>query len=99
MYNATAQLFKLSPYNVNQTKSGAIMETVNQLYAYNATGRAYVLYNDEAPTYTASSSYAHAKGMLLTNGSIGFWLVHSMPHWPNAEQNGPAPFPDFTYGK
>ncbi len=100
VFNATSKSFVLSPYNVNQTKYGAIMETVNQLYSVGSSSAAYVLYNDEPPPDgSVSSSYAHAKGMLLTNASAGFWLVHSMPHWPNAASSGPAPFPDFTYGK
>lgn len=107
IYSDTLKSFELSPYNVNQTTKGAIMETVNQLYALkNLTATnlllqiAYFLYNDEPPPdSTASSSFAHAKGMLLTNATAGFYIDHSMPHWPNAYANGPGPFPDFTYGK
>jgi len=28
-------------------------------------------------------SFAHAKGILVTSAEGGFWLVHSMPEWPN----------------
>jgi len=35
----------------------------------------------------------------MTNATQGFWLVNSMPHWPNQRSVGPGPFPDFTYGQ
>ncbi len=34
------------------------------------------------PIASASSVYAHSKGVLLTNQSTGFWFIHSVPEWP-----------------
>jgi deoxyribonuclease II len=77
--------FVKSPYDTNQTTNGNIMMTVNQLYNpdLNMNNVAYALYNDDPPPpdTTASSTYAHAKGVMLTDATQGFWLVHSKPNW------------------
>ena len=53
---------------------------------------------------TASSTYAHAKGILVASvaSSSGYWLVHSMPQWPeyvDDEHDAPGPFPSDTYAQ
>ncbi len=95
--------FIKSIYSTLQTTNGNIMSTVNQLYAtdLNLDNVAYALYNDDPPPPegTASSTYAHAKGMLLFDNERGFWLVHSKPNWPNGRATGAGPFPDTTYAQ
>ena len=73
------------------------MQTVGQLYTLpdplsSDPFLAYGVYNDDPPPPygTASSTYAHAKGLMMTNSSAGFWLVHSMPNWPNQREDGCA---------
>jgi deoxyribonuclease-2 len=64
-----------------------VMNKVNQIYSYPNSQEdiAYGIYNDEpADGTSASSSFAHAKGILQVNSTQGYWLVHSMPLWPNA---------------
>eukprot|EP00605_Chrysophyceae_sp_TOSAG23-4_P001382 GSChrysophyteH1.ASY1.ANO1.1502.1 assembled CDS len=102
-YAAASQSFVQSPFGVGQTTQGAIMRTLNPLYdsAVNAT-YAYILYNDEPPDLNAASStYAHAKGILATDGTSGYWLTHSMPHWPNSPllHSSPGIFPNDYYGQ
>ena len=48
---------------------------------------------------TASSTYAHSKGMILLNDKTGFWLIHSKPNWPNAREDNATVFPDSTYAQ
>ena len=61
---------------------------------------AYAEYNDEPPPdSTVSSTYAHSKGVLMSDAEQGYWLVHSKPHWPNAVEDGAGPLPDFTYAQ
>jgi deoxyribonuclease-2 len=38
----------------------------------------------ETPDGKKSSSYAHAKGVLVFQSSGGFWLIHSMPAFPDS---------------
>ena len=52
----------------------------------------------------ASSTYAHAKGILVASvsSSSGYWLVHSMPQWPEYVDDAhdfPGPFPSDTYAQ
>jgi deoxyribonuclease-2 len=101
-HNATVGFVK-SEYDLNQTTDGCIMSTVNQLYAsdLNMSNIAYAMYNDDPPPPygTASSTYAHSKGVLLFDDEQGFWLVHSKPNWPNSVANGAVGFPDTTYAQ
>jgi deoxyribonuclease II len=84
-YSAANESFIRSPYGVDQTTNGALMLTVQPLYDASVNGSiAYLMYNDDPPNVgSASSTYAHAKGVLATDGTTGFWLSHSMPNWPN----------------
>ena len=79
------------------------MATVDQLYSsdLDLNETAYALYNDDPPPpyTTASSTYAHAKGMIMTNSTHGFWLVHSKPNWPNPRELGATIFPDTVYSQ
>ena len=79
------QGFVKSAFDTNQTENGNIMLTMNQLYdpSLDLDNIAYSLYNDDPPPPdgTASSTYAHAKGVLMTDNVQGFWLVHSKPNW------------------
>jgi deoxyribonuclease-2 len=43
---------------------------------------AYAFYNDETPSGKTTSSGAHAKGVIATDGENGFWLIHSIPKYP-----------------
>ena len=103
VYNETISSWSKSIYTTSQDVNGCIMRTMSQVYAYSNSYDAFAMgmYNDDPPgPYTASSSYAHAKGILMTSSTQGFWLIHSMPNWPNNETTGyPGPFPDDTYGQ
>lgn len=94
--------FTKSKYNVNQVEDGMIMRTLQQLYKDADTSEvAYAMYNDEYPPNDvhASSSYAHAKGVIMTDGTQGFFIVHSMPNWPTIVTKGLNPFPNDDYAQ
>lgn len=87
----------LSDRFLNMTTGLALGDTLHQVYAHK-TDYAYVLYNDESPPHTALAASnvsedetAHAKGVLAFDGTSGFWLIHSVPKFPDL--NGP----DFTW--
>lgn len=42
----------------------------------------YLLYNDQPPHGAASELKGHTKGVVMANASGGFWLIHSVPHFP-----------------
>ena len=57
----------------------------------------WIVYNDETPTKTNSTS-AHAKGILAWNNDTITWLIHSVPKFPS-EFNGTSNFPDINHSE
>jgi len=87
--NTTADKYSLqrnnvSRYNLTSATSGDI---------------AYAFYNDEHPDGKKSTYDAHSKGVIAFDTSSGFWLIHSMPKWPNSPSKGYEGLPDYRYGQ
>ncbi|XP_069550826.1 deoxyribonuclease-2-beta [Brachyistius frenatus] len=82
--------WQMSKFSVNSTQ-GAILNTLNQLYmgkAYKSISSVYALYNDAPPVLDYIQGYGHTKGVLLFDRSQGFWLSHSIPHFPSFPERG-----------
>lgn len=80
----------MSKFMVN-TSQGAIGNTLNQLYmreAYKSNNSVYALYNDAPPILDYIHGYGHTKGTLFFDQSQGFWLSHSIPHFPSFPEKG-----------
>lgn len=45
--------------------------------------RLLIAYNDEPPNQKGNSKYGHLKGVVVADKRSGFWLVHSVPLYPN----------------
>ncbi|XP_067086107.1 deoxyribonuclease-2-beta [Osmerus mordax] len=76
--------WQLSKFTVN-TSQGALGSTLNQIYlgqGYKSNSSVYTFYNDAPPIMEYIKGYGHTKGVLLVNHSQGFWLSHSIPHFP-----------------
>lgn len=102
---SSSSSWKLSPNALNDTTKGSLMFTAGTIYA-NATNRfAFVSWNDQPPTEeSVSSTYAHSKGILVTEGGesgTGFLLIHSKPSWPQSSKAGSKinEFPEYTYAQ
>ncbi|XP_077058896.1 deoxyribonuclease-2-beta isoform X2 [Siphateles boraxobius] len=81
--------FQMSKHIVNSSK-GALGRTLTQLYSgYTSNSSVYMLYNDAPPELKYPSKHGHTKGVLMIDQSQGFWLTHSVPHFP--------PFPERNY--
>uniref|UniRef100_UPI0037E6FC95 deoxyribonuclease-2-beta-like n=1 Tax=Semicossyphus pulcher TaxID=241346 RepID=UPI0037E6FC95 len=82
--------WQMSKFMVN-TSQGALPSTLNQLYmgeAYKSNSSVYALYNDAPPILDYHLGYGHTKGALLFDHSQGFWLSHSVPHFPMFAEKG-----------
>ncbi|XP_042271932.1 deoxyribonuclease-2-beta-like isoform X1 [Thunnus maccoyii] len=82
--------WQMSKFMVNDSE-GAIANTLNQLYmgeAYKSNSSVYALYNDAPPILDYLRGYGHTKGVLLFDRSQGFWLSHSIPHFPSFPEKG-----------
>lgn len=42
----------------------------------------WIVYNDEPTNIPMKSTVGHSKGVLAADNSTGFWLVHSVPKFP-----------------
>ncbi|XP_050933204.1 deoxyribonuclease-2-beta [Lates calcarifer] len=88
--DSSVENWQMSKFMVN-TSQGAIANTLNQLYmgkAYKSNSSVYALYNDAPPILDYVQGYGHTKGVLLFDRSQGFWLSHSIPHFPSFPERG-----------
>ncbi|XP_067845930.1 deoxyribonuclease-2-beta isoform X1 [Heptranchias perlo] len=79
-----------SKHLVNTTES-AVGRTLQQLYSTyksKVNDRAYFIYNDAAPSMPYDMYHGHTKGVLLFDEAQGFWLIHSVPHFPPFPKKG-----------
>lgn len=72
--------WQISERTINQTDSipGRTLEPLfsggNELLK--------ILYNDEPPKGEIDGTRGHTKGVVATDGTTGFWLIHSVPKYP-----------------
>ncbi|XP_041792093.1 deoxyribonuclease-2-beta [Chelmon rostratus] len=82
--------WQMSKFMVN-TSQGALGSTLSQLYmgkAYKSNSSVYALYNDAPPILDYIQGYGHTKGVLLFDHSQGFWISHTIPHFPSFPERG-----------
>lgn len=88
--DSTVESWQTSHFMVNTTE-GAVGRTLSQLYsgqAYKSNSSAYAMYNDAPPSSKYSVKCGHTKGMMLFDRSQGFWLSHTIPHFPSFPEKG-----------
>ncbi|KAI1891981.1 hypothetical protein AGOR_G00149300 [Albula goreensis] len=89
--DSTLKDWRMSKFLVN-TSQGALGSTLKPLYTgeeLRSNSSAYMFYNDAPPLMNYTTKYGHTKGALHFDQSQGFWLVHTVPHFP--------PFPERGY--
>lgn len=69
--------------------------TISQLYQEqkNNTTIVALMYNDEAPNGTTDATDGHTKGVVGGSVDGGFWLIHSVPHFPPTLEEGRYGYP------
>lgn len=61
-------------------------QTLAQAYFDRKNGtedRLLIAYNDEPPNQKSNERRGHLKGVVVANAKSGFWLIHSVPLYPN----------------
>ncbi|WKY08118.1 hypothetical protein Q1695_007537 [Nippostrongylus brasiliensis] len=87
-YDSTQNGWKFSPLPINSTES-AIGATLQQLYDADNSYHLKIAYNDDHPhghEDKSSSGRGHSKGVVVFTIERGFWLVHSVPRFPDPEK-------------
>ncbi|XP_076252595.1 deoxyribonuclease II isoform X2 [Rhynchophorus ferrugineus] len=59
-----------------------VSNTLAPIYNTSLNDLLYIFYNDQPPYGKTPKKKGHTKGGLLTDNTNGFWLVHSVPHFP-----------------
>ncbi|KAF0301271.1 Deoxyribonuclease-2 [Amphibalanus amphitrite] len=79
---STGERWTLSDVPINDSLSAA-GRTLEPLYQHTVNkSLIYAFYNDEHPDGPTSFTKGHTKGVVAFDGDQGFWLVHSVPHFP-----------------
>lgn len=79
-----------SPRNITQPDSIPGL-TLSQMYGH--ADVIAILYNDQTPSENDDASKGHTKGVVVTDGSQGFWIVHSIPRFPPELSTGTYGYP------
>ncbi|XP_055299115.1 deoxyribonuclease-2-alpha [Sitodiplosis mosellana] len=83
--NSVSSQWTLSEFSLENEKSMA-GQTLAQAY-FSADqvkeDRVLIAYNDEPPNAKGNSKNGHLKGVVVADKRSGFWLVHSVPLYPN----------------
>ncbi|XP_011666391.2 plancitoxin-1 [Strongylocentrotus purpuratus] len=79
--------FSLSDVSLNDSNQ-AVGYTLQQIYKnYESQNVLYMMYNDAFPNGTEKLPEGHTKGTIAFDNESGFWLVHSVPKFPDFAKN------------
>eukprot|EP00300_Choanocystis_sp_HF-7_P030695 c39593_g1_i1.p1 GENE.c39593_g1_i1~~c39593_g1_i1.p1 ORF type:complete len:363 (-),score=63.98 c39593_g1_i1:182-1270(-) len=85
----------VSYVSINDTKA-PMAATLLQMYEnYDTDSTAWMLFNDQWPNGDFTLEYAHQKGLFFFDVDGGFYLIHSVPHYPEYLRNGYYGFPPY----
>ncbi|XP_058823458.1 plancitoxin-1 isoform X2 [Topomyia yanbarensis] len=81
MTSAGSGKWQLSERTVNDSAS-IPGRTLQPVLDESGSSSLALLYNDEPPENSTDGLRGHTKGVVATDGTSGFWLVHSVPKYP-----------------
>jgi len=55
---------------------------------YDGSVKNFIMYNDQQPDGSQTSTYGHSKGYMGWDDKTAFWVQHSIPHFPNYANKG-----------
>jgi len=83
----------LSNATLDQSNT-AISYTLEQIYQGTTANVGWVMYNDDYPNGGNPSNKGHSKGVVAFDRTGGYWLVHSIPRFPQPYSAGGFQFPN-----
>jgi len=86
VFDADSGEFTESQYTLQDASNGCLSHTLNQLYNADPNSIGHVFFDDQSPDNVEHWDNAHMKGDLGFDSNGGFWLVHSVPRFPNYTQ-------------
>lgn len=72
--------FSKSPYTLDDPTQGAISLTIAQAYPNKTSS---LFWNDQSPDGKSHDTFGHTKGVIAFDATAGYWLIHSVPRYPN----------------
>ncbi len=79
-YYDTNTGYNFSQHSLNNTSTGSMTYTMNQLWEPNMQ---YIIYNDESPHQVEYNfSVAHSKGVIMWDNTNAIIITHSIPKFP-----------------
>lgn len=92
-YESPSAFWSASEHQITDASSAAGL-TIQQIYdGASSSSNGYVMYNDEIPGGSTSTTYGHSKGFLAWSAESAFWLIHSVPKYAAA----PSSTSTYTY--
>jgi len=86
--------------NTLNTSDNALAYTLQQVFSsLGSDDVAYLLYNDETPDNVEHPNWGHTKGGIAFDSSSGFWLVHSVPRFPDTSIDYIYPKEETEFGQ
>ncbi|ODN04460.1 Plancitoxin-1 [Orchesella cincta] len=83
----------LSKFGIDSRES-MVGKTVAKLFEKNVEDAAFLTYNDQPPVGPTINSGGHTKGIIVTSLASGFWIQHSVPHFPLITTNYKYSYPE-----
>ncbi|XP_070547035.1 plancitoxin-1-like [Ptychodera flava] len=81
-FDPSVQTGRLSTVGIDSPNQ-ALAKTLNQIYTnHKSKNVAYLMYSDSWPNNKTTSNRGHTKGDVCLDKTSGFWLVHSVPQFP-----------------
>ena len=87
---ASADDLKTLQSSAIDSDTTSLYHTLNQLYTGDKSTLSYAVYNDENPDGTTTSGGMHGKGAIATDKTSGFWLIQSLPKYPDMTSEADA---------
>lgn len=75
--------WKLSKLDIGDSESMAGQTLAQAYFKSNQTNRLKIAYNDDPPNEQGKSKYGHLKGVVVADNRSGFWMIHSVPSYPD----------------